>query len=106
MAQPRSLSTVSRPPRAHTGTWILVGALLAAAIVATLWVPLYNRATPALGGFPFYYWYQLLWVPIVAVLSGAAYLLVKRAQRDRGSRSPQQAPGTVPPPRSGEGEAG
>ena len=103
MAQPRSLGTVTRSPRAHTGTWILVGVLLAAAIVATLWVPLYNRATPALGGFPFYYWYQLLWVPIVAVLSGAAYLLVKRAQRDRAPRAPT-GPGTAPPPRSGEGE--
>ena len=42
MAQPRSLSTVSRPPRAHTGTWILVGALLAAAIVAIPVALIYN----------------------------------------------------------------
>jgi membrane protein implicated in regulation of membrane protease activity len=103
MAQPRSLSTVTSPPRAHTGTWILVGVLLAAAIVGTLWVPFYNRATPALGGFPFYYWYQLIWVPIVAVLSATAYLLARRAQRDRGTPAPTGT-GTVAPPRSGEGE--
>jgi Protein of unknown function (DUF3311) len=101
MAQPRSLSPAARSPRAHAGTWIVVGVLLAAAVVGTLWVPFYNRATPALGGFPFYYWYQLLWVPVVAVLSGVSYLLVKRTQRDPGGGAP---PGTAPPPRSGEGE--
>jgi Protein of unknown function (DUF3311) len=100
MAQSRSLSTATRSRRARTGTWIVVGVLLAAAIVGTLWVPFYNRATPALGGFPFYYWYQLLWVPVVAVLSGAAYLLVTRAERDRGTEAPAS---TVPPPRPGEG---
>jgi membrane protein implicated in regulation of membrane protease activity len=84
-----------------------VGALLAAAIVGTLWVPFYNRATPALGGFPFYYWYQLIWVPIVAVLSAAAYLLARRAQRDRGTPTPTATAtgtGSAPPPRPGEGE--
>jgi hypothetical protein len=69
-------------------------------VVGTLWVPFYNRATPAIGGFPFYYWYQLLWVPIVAVLSGLSYLLVKRAQR--GSAADSSGPGAAP--RSGQGE--
>jgi hypothetical protein len=62
-------------------------------VAGTLWVPLYNRSTPALGGFPFYYWYQLLWIPIVAVLSGTAYLLVRRIQRDRAAGSPGATPG-------------
>ena len=101
MAQPRSPGTAARLPRAHAGTWIVVGILLAAALAGTLWVPFYNRATPALGGFPFYYWYQLLWVPIAAVLPGVSYLLVKRAQRDPGTPAPTS---TVPPPRPGEGK--
>lgn len=33
-----------------------------------LWTPLYDRYTPALFGFPFFYWYQLAWVPVTSVL--------------------------------------
>ena len=39
--------------------------------VAMLWVPSYNRIEPALGGIPFFYWYQLGWI-----LLGAAVVLV------------------------------
>jgi hypothetical protein len=28
---------------------------------------------PTLLGFPFFYWYQLLWVPITALLTWVAY---------------------------------
>jgi hypothetical protein len=36
--------------------------------IAVLWPPFYNRAEPTLIGMPFFYWYQLLWVVIGAVL--------------------------------------
>lgn len=45
---------------------------------AMLWVPSYNRITPMLFGFPFFYWYQLLWVPVSALLIGIAYLVTRR----------------------------
>jgi membrane protein implicated in regulation of membrane protease activity len=70
-----------RTPRTHVGTWIVITIVLVAALIGTLWVPFYNHTTPALGGFPFFYWYQLLWVPIVAVLSAVAYLLSRRTER-------------------------
>jgi hypothetical protein len=38
------------------------------ALIGSLWVPLYARSTPKLGDFPFFYWYQLVWVPTVGVL--------------------------------------
>ena len=47
------------------GPWSL---LLLVPFVALLWVPFYNFSEPALFGFPFFYWYQLLWVPITSVL--------------------------------------
>jgi uncharacterized membrane protein len=72
----------SRPARTHVGIWIAITVVLVASLVATLWVPFYNRLTPMLGGFPFFYWYQLMWVPIVAILSAVAYLLSKVARRD------------------------
>ena len=34
---------------------------------------LYTRATPTLGGFPFFYWYQFAWVIIASGLIWIAY---------------------------------
>jgi uncharacterized membrane protein len=36
--------------------------------VATLAVPFFNKANPTLFGFPFFYWYQILCVPIASIL--------------------------------------
>ncbi len=38
-----------------------------------LWPPLYNRAEPTLIGIPFFYWFQLLWVLVSAVLTTVVY---------------------------------
>lgn len=43
-------------------------ALLILPFIGLLWVQLYNFETPALFGFPFFYWYQLVWVPVTALL--------------------------------------
>ncbi|KHK57702.1 membrane protein [Ralstonia sp. A12] len=42
--------------------------LLALPFIGLLWVPFYNQEAPALFGFPFFYWYQFLWVPITSLL--------------------------------------
>jgi hypothetical protein len=63
----------------------VITVLLAAAVIGTLWVPFYNHLTPTLGDFPFFYWYQLMWVPIVAILAAASYLLSRLAQRRNGA---------------------
>jgi len=52
--------------------------LLALPYVGLLWPPWYVRTEPALWGFPFFYWYQFLWVPISAVMTGVAYLATRR----------------------------
>lgn len=61
-----------------------------APFVAMLWIPSYNKTNPKLLGFPFFYWYQLLWVVITAVLMVVAVQAVKhdnagRRGRDTGS---------------------
>jgi hypothetical protein len=38
-----------------------------------LYVPFYNKSDPMLWGFPFFYWYQLLWVPITVLLLWLVY---------------------------------
>jgi hypothetical protein len=79
----------------------VIAVLLAAVLVGTLWVPFYNRTTPALGGWPFFYWYQLLWVPVVALISWCAYLLSRLGRTGTGAPDPPgsgpAAPGGPPP---------
>ena len=38
-----------------------------------LLAPVYLTATPTLGGFPFFYWYQLAWVIVTAILTWIVY---------------------------------
>ncbi|WP_297376056.1 DUF3311 domain-containing protein [Acidiferrobacter sp.] len=54
--------------------------LLVIPFLGTLWVPLYNRVQPTVLGFPFFYWYQLAWVPVSVVLTGIVYRLGRGAQ--------------------------
>lgn len=60
---------------------VMAGVLLAVAIVAPLLVPTYARSGPELWGFPFFYWYQLMWVFLAALLTYGAYLLVEKGRR-------------------------
>ena len=55
----------------------IVAVLLLVAVGGALAVPLYARSLPKLGAFPFFYWYQLLWVPAVAIACWLSYLLLK-----------------------------
>jgi cell division protein FtsW (lipid II flippase) len=51
--------------------WILL--LLLLPFVGLLYVSSYNTAEPTFWGFPFFYWYQLLWVPITVVITWVVY---------------------------------
>lgn len=55
--------------------------LLLIPFVAVLWVPFYNHPLPALGGFPFFYWYQLLAVPASALIIFIVYRMENRGTR-------------------------
>jgi Protein of unknown function (DUF3311) len=74
MAQP---APPVRGPVRRPAAWTAVAVLLAVAIAGTLWVPLYARSRPELGPFPFFYWYQLLWVPLTAAILWICYLLLR-----------------------------
>jgi hypothetical protein len=52
--------------------------LLALPCVGLLWPSWYARTEPVVWGFPFFYWYQFLWVPISALLTGVVYLATRR----------------------------
>ncbi len=79
-------STPEPPPvpvPAVTPERVLAGISLLVPIVALLWVSSYAKTGPEAGGVPFFYWYQLLWVPVSAVFTVAAYLLITRDEKAR-----------------------
>ena len=64
-----------RPPEHNQGIkWLL---LVPLAGVLIPWI--YNTRDPEFIGMPFFYWYQLLWVPISVLVTIAVY----RATRGR-----------------------
>ncbi|GAA1967922.1 DUF3311 domain-containing protein [Kitasatospora viridis] len=78
--------TSSAPPGALppvTPARVLAGVALAVPVVALLWVSSYSRLTPELGGMPFFYWYQILWIPFSALFTVAAYLLLNHDAKQR-----------------------
>jgi hypothetical protein len=80
---------VAEPDRTDRGRQLPTGVLIAVAvlvltpIVALLWVGSYAKEGPQLWGFPFFYWYQLMWVFITAGCTSVAFVLINRARRDR-----------------------
>lgn len=72
-----------RPRRLPTGAAVAVGVLLLIPCVALAAVPLYSREKPEIAGWPFFYWYQVLWVLLTPIMTYAAYVIIKRARRDR-----------------------
>ena len=69
-------------------TKVVVALILLVGIVVPLLVGTYASVEPRLFGFPFFYWYQLLWVFLAAALVGLSYLLLRRErlayERSRG----------------------
>ncbi|MFI9270444.1 DUF3311 domain-containing protein [Kitasatospora sp. NPDC052896] len=68
---------------ALTPARVVAGVSLAVPVVALLWVSSYARLTPRLLGVPFFYWYQILWIPVSAVFTTTAYLMVSRDEKRR-----------------------
>jgi len=52
-------------------SWILV--LLLIPFIVMLWPPFYNFREPEFIGIPFFYWFQLLWVIITAIITAVVY---------------------------------
>ena len=68
-------------PRPPTLFWRL---LLLVPVLAVLLVPIFNRTGPALWGFPFFYWYQMLWVILCSALAGLVFLIEERSLTPEG----------------------
>ena len=58
-----------------TNKWWLLPLVLPYA--GLLFPQIYARQTPALFGFPFFYWYQFLWVILTSAILGMVYRKLK-----------------------------
>jgi len=54
-------------------SWVLL--LLLLPFIALLWPPFYNFRYPEFAGIPFFYWFQLLWIIITAIITAIVYLV-------------------------------
>ncbi len=55
--------------------------LLVAPLVGVLIPSIYNEMRPELGGIPFFYWYQMLWIPLGVLITVLVYFKT-RGDRD------------------------
>ena len=60
---------------AHPVRAAVIAILLAALIACTLFVSLYDTATPKIGDFPFFYFYLLVYFPVMAIVLWIVVLL-------------------------------
>ncbi len=70
------------PVRSDRSPW---NWLLLIPIVVPLMVPLYNRAEPALFGWPFFYWVQLAFVPLGVVTTVIVYRATRRSPEEQAA---------------------
>jgi hypothetical protein len=66
------------PIAAHPVTSAIIAILVIADIWFALYVPLYAKATPKVGDFPFFYFYLLIYMPATGIVMWIVYLLQKR----------------------------
>jgi Protein of unknown function (DUF3311) len=68
--------------RGHTTPgWSWWYLLFVIQFVAVLWPPFYNKAEPSWAGIPFFYWYQMLWVVLGAILTAIVYFATDAEHR-------------------------
>jgi hypothetical protein len=94
MAQESSIRSRG-PIAAHPVTSAVIAILVIAAIFFSLYVPLYARATPKVGDFPFFYFYLIIYMPVVGIVLWIVITLQKRLEPSPGpSGGPDGPAGT------------
>jgi hypothetical protein len=58
-------------PEKRSRSWLPL--LLILPFIVLLWPPFYNFREPSFIGVPFFYWFQLLWVIITAIITAVVY---------------------------------
>jgi hypothetical protein len=59
--------------KSRSRSWFLL--LLLVPFIFLLWPPFYNFREPTLFQIPFFYWFQILWVLLTAILTAIVYFV-------------------------------
>ena len=70
---PRAEAEGPPGPRETRWTWLVVVPL-----IGTLIPAIYNQNSPELIGIPFFYWYQMLWIPLSVICTLVVYNKTRR----------------------------
>ena len=92
-SQDFAITQAKNPVAAHPITSVAIFVLVAASICCTLIVPIYAHVTPKIGDFPFFYFYLLAYMPVVAIALWLASLLQRRLAPPTGSDSDAEVAG-------------
>ena|SRR5450432_4020662 len=104
MTQPPAARTPagSRSPyAAHPVISAVIAILIIAAVFFSLYVPLYASATPKVGDFPFFYFFLIIYMPVVGIVLGIVLYLQSRLRTpsdtdaDAGTGTGTGRPGEV-----------
>ncbi|HZY62502.1 MAG TPA: DUF3311 domain-containing protein [Edaphobacter sp.] len=80
------MATEAKTGRRRRNWWLL---LLVPPYIGLCFPQMYARATPALWGFPFFYWYQFAWVVIASGLMGIVYWKSKSTDPNEKASAPE-----------------
>ncbi len=67
--------TPQHPSAAQSSKWWMLPLILP--YLGLLFPGMYARSTPTLFGFPFFYWYQFLWVILTSIILALVYKKLK-----------------------------
>ncbi len=80
MAQESSIKSRG-PISAHPVISAVITILTIAVVFFAVYVPLYARITPKVGDFPFFYFYLLIYMPVVSIVCWIIVVLRGRVTR-------------------------
>ena len=86
-----AITQAKNPVAAHPITSAAIFVLVAGSILCTLIVPIYAHITPKIGDFPFFYFYLLAYMPLVAIALWVATLLQRRLAAPTADSGPEVA---------------
>jgi len=66
--RPESRSGAPEKSKRGALMWLLI-----LPFIGTLFPLFFNYREPSIGGIPFFYWYQLVWIPIAVFLTWLVY---------------------------------
>ena len=88
---PKTSGRSRSPVAAHPVTSAVIAILVLASIFFALYVPLYASATPKVGDFPFFYFYLLIYMPVLGDRDVDRHHAAAQARRRPGAEGPANA---------------